>query len=43
MVKKEIIQRVWLNKSNGQKAITIPKDSGIEEGDFVRIKKVSVK
>ena len=37
---KKIIQKVWKNKSNNQKLITIPKDSGIKEGDYVEIKKV---
>ncbi len=41
MVKgKRIIKKVWKNKSNNQKLVTIPKDSEIEEGDFVEIKKV---
>jgi len=30
---------VWSNKSNGQLCITIPKDSGIKEGDVVNISK----
>ena len=41
MVKnKEIIMRVWKNKGNNQLLITIPKDSGIKEKDYVKIKKV---
>lgn len=43
MKKKPIIQRVWINKSSGQKHITIPKESGIKEGDFVRVEKVKIK
>lgn len=43
MIKKDIIQRVWINKSTGQKAVTIPKHSGIDEGDFVKITKVKVR
>lgn len=35
-----IIAKVWLNKGNGQKLVTIPKDAKIEEGDHVRIEKV---
>jgi len=37
---ERIIKRVWLNKSNKQKLVTIPKDSEIHEGDYVEIKKV---
>lgn len=32
--------KVWLNKGNNQKLITIPKDSDIEPGDYVKIEKV---
>ena len=35
-----IIARVRLSKYNGQKLLTIPKDSGIEAGDYVKIIKV---
>ncbi|MBW2981152.1 adenylyltransferase/cytidyltransferase family protein [Candidatus Woesearchaeota archaeon] len=34
---------VWLNKSNGQLCITIPKNSGIKEGDIVSIEKEKIK
>ena len=34
---------VWLNKSNGQLCATIPKNSGIKEGDLVKIEKQKVK
>lgn len=34
---------VWLNKSNGQLCITIPKASGIKEGDIVNIEKEKIK
>ncbi len=34
---------VWRNKSNNQLCITIPKDSGLKEGDAVEIKKSSIK
>jgi cytidyltransferase-like protein len=34
---------VWLNKSNGQLCVTIPKGSGINEGDIVSIEKEKIK
>ena len=34
---------VWLNKSNGQLCVTIPKDSGIKEGDIVAVEKDKIK
>lgn len=34
---------VWSNKSNGQLCITIPKGSGIKEGDIVNIEKEKIK
>jgi len=40
MVDKKIIGKVWKNKGNGQKLITIPKDCDIEEGDYVKVEKV---
>ena len=36
------IATVRMNKSNGQKTATIPKDSDIEVGDLVRIVKVRI-
>ena len=30
-------RKVWQNKSNGQKLVTIPADSEIEAGDYVWI------
>ncbi len=33
-------RKVWQNKFNKQKAVTIPKDSDIEKGDEVWIEKV---
>jgi hypothetical protein len=33
----KIIMKVWKNKNNNQKLITIPKDCDIEEGDYVEI------
>ena len=40
MDKKDIIVKVWKNKLNNQKLVTIPQKSDIEEGDYIRIKKV---
>ena len=41
MVKQEkIIQKVWKNKGANQKLVTIPKESEINEGDYVEIKKI---
>lgn len=34
---------VWANKSNGQLCITIPKNSGIKEGDIVVVEKEKLK
>ncbi len=34
---------VWLNKSNGQLCVTIPKNSGIKDGDIVSIEKEKIK
>ncbi|MBS3105408.1 adenylyltransferase/cytidyltransferase family protein [Candidatus Woesearchaeota archaeon] len=34
---------VWLNKSNGQLCVTIPKDSGIKESDVVTVEKEKIK
>ena len=34
---------VWANKSNGQLCVTIPKNSGIKEGDIVSIEKEKIK
>jgi hypothetical protein len=41
--KVEVIKVVWLNKSNGQKCVTIPKSSDIQVGDPVKIIKMEVK
>jgi hypothetical protein len=40
MSNKKIIMKVWKNRILGQKLITIPKSSDIEEGDYVEIKKI---
>tara|TARA_Y100000310_G_scaffold339103_1_gene430748 strand:- start:8726 stop:9271 length:546 start_codon:yes stop_codon:yes gene_type:complete len=34
---------VWSNKSNGQLCVTIPKNSGIKEGDIVSLEKEKIK
>ena len=34
---------VWENQSNGQLCITIPKESGIKNGDIVSIEKEKIK
>ncbi|MBL7147238.1 MAG: adenylyltransferase/cytidyltransferase family protein [Nanoarchaeota archaeon] len=34
---------VWLNKSNKQLCVTIPKNSGIKEGDIVSLEKEKIK
>lgn len=33
-------RKVWKNKANNQKLITIPKDCDIEEGDHVWVEKI---
>lgn len=42
MAKKEkkIIMRVWKNKFNKQKLVTVPKDCEINDGDYVEIKRI---
>ena len=35
-----IKRKVWKNKGNGQKLVTIPKDSDVEAGDWVWIEKI---
>ena len=37
---RRIIKKVWINKFNNQKCVTIPKDSNIQKGDYVFIDKV---
>ena len=37
-----VIQKVRTNKFNRQKVVTIPKDSNIKAGDYVKIIKVDV-
>jgi hypothetical protein len=39
-MKKRIIVKVWKNKSNMQKCITIPKDCDIKDGDYVEVIKI---
>lgn len=36
----KIIVKVFLNKSSGQKLVTIPSISDISKGDYVELKKV---
>jgi len=38
-----IIRKVWKNKGNDQLLITIPKDSNISEGDYVKLIKIEEK
>ena len=40
MEKVNKYSKVFINKGSGQKLITIPKNSGIEVGDLVEIKKI---
>jgi hypothetical protein len=35
-----IIRKVWKHKATDQMLISIPKNEGIEEGDYVRVVKV---
>jgi hypothetical protein len=35
-----IIRKVFVTKTKGQKFVSIPKDSKIEAGDYVRIEKI---
>lgn len=39
-MEEKIIQKVWINKNNKQKLVTIPKKSKIKNGDYVEIRKV---
>lgn len=39
----KLVKIVYENKHNGQKLVTIPKDSDIEVGDAVQITKMEVK
>jgi hypothetical protein len=36
-----ILRRVYLVKASGQLLVSIPRDGGIKEGDYVRIEKVN--
>jgi hypothetical protein len=38
--KEKLILKVWQNKSNKQKLVTIPKKSQIKNADYVEVKKV---
>ena len=37
---KVVIKKVYMNKTNGQLLVSIPKDSDIKDGDYIRITKV---
>jgi hypothetical protein len=37
---EKIIAKVWTNKGNNQKLITIPKDCKIKDGDYVKVEKI---
>lgn len=39
----KIRRKVWQNKGNKQKLVTIPKDSNIETGDEVWLEKIQKK
>ncbi len=41
-IKNKIICKVCINKSSGQKFITIPKKSDFKEGEYVALIKVKV-
>lgn len=36
----DIIRKVWKAKATNQMLVSIPKNSGIKEGDYIRIEKV---
>lgn len=38
MKQKTITAKVYTNQSNGQKLVTVPKDSDLKDGDYVSIK-----
>lgn len=38
-----VIKKVWRNRANNQKLVTIPSTSPIIEGDYVEITKVKTK
>ncbi|MBI4053506.1 MAG: hypothetical protein HY394_05740 [Candidatus Diapherotrites archaeon] len=35
-------QKIWINKSNGQLCVTVPKDSGMRDGMFVDIRQAKI-
>jgi len=35
-----VIRKVWKNKHSNQLLITIPKDCGIEAGDYISVVKI---
>ena len=40
MIDDRIIVKVRINKRTRQKILTVPKDCGIEEGDYVELRKL---
>jgi hypothetical protein len=36
-----LLRRVWKKRSTNQLIVTIPKDAGIKEGDYVEIRRVA--
>lgn len=40
--KKFVIKKVWMNKNTGYKAVSLPKESEFEAGDYVLIRKIDV-
>lgn len=36
-MKMTIVRKVWMNKGNSQLLVTIPKDSNIKVGNYVKI------
>jgi len=35
-----IIRKIWKNKGTGQLCLTVPKSSGLLEGDYVKVSKI---
>lgn len=40
MIDSDIVVKVFKNKANGQKLITVPKSSDIIDGDYVKLIKI---
>lgn len=43
MVNKKFVGKVWQNKTNKQKLVTIPSKEKISNGDYVTIQRVILK